>query len=181
MKPLGTRTMTGRFERTTLRAIPLNWAFALETVSRFITLVTDMTKRWSSQGLIPQRSPATQNVNEFVTIKLRGLGDRLHAYEPGTICPSQTWARWNGRSTDGSIGQCGSRKTDIPIWWRRGTTRNRTGGAMGRVGFLGVKGDGESSRRKNRGDELCARQRGGRYSIIGLPYGDFTRRRFYPE
>jgi len=173
--------MTGRFERTTLRAIPLNWAFALETVSRFITLVIDMTKRWSSQGLIPRRSPATQKVNEFVTIKLRGLGDRLHADEPGKICPPQTWARWNWRWTDGSIGQCGSRKTDIPSWWRRGTTRNRTGGAMGRVGFLGVKGDGESSRRKNRGDELCARQRGGRCSIMSLPDGDFTRCRFYPE
>jgi hypothetical protein len=52
---------------------------------------------------------------------------------------------------------------------------------MGRVGFFGVKGDGESSRRKNRGDALCARQRGARCSTMVLPYGDFTRRRFYPE
>lgn len=76
---------------------------------------------------------------------------RLLLGEPGKICPPQTWARWNWRSTDGSIGPCGSRKTDTRSWWRRGTTRNRIGGAMGRVGFLGVKGDGESSRRKKSG------------------------------
>src|SRR5476651_654616 len=48
IKPLGTRTMTGFLDRTTLRAMPLNLALATETVSICIQEVRYMTRKWSS-------------------------------------------------------------------------------------------------------------------------------------
>lgn len=41
--------MTGFFERTTFRAIPLKVALALETVSIFTGVVISVTGKWSSK------------------------------------------------------------------------------------------------------------------------------------